>query len=329
MTLLKIKRTLQPLIVGEKIIFGFGQDGIERSIEKNEQNIDILKVLNGEKKRDQLSISTEEFNNKVKVLKDLGLLTINEYDKQYKYSRNINFFEWMDISNNTDPSIYQRKLNKGHVLIVGLGGIGANVCEILARLGIQTFTIIDNDQIDETNLTRQGTYFEEDIGKNKVDIVEKYIKKIDSKIIVNKLNKYLATKNDLKNIFQKYDFDISICCADTPKYKIDVWFDDLSIEFNKPFISGSYASTVINTFCMNPNFTITSSELYGEQGAPREQLLENTTFSTSVIAPVTYMAAGLISYQAFSVITQLNYKPEAIQIDLFNWNVYKYDLKKK
>ena len=130
MTLLKIKRTLQPLIVGEKIIFGFGQDGIERSIEKNEQNIDILKVLNGEKKRDQLSISTEEFNNKVKVLKDLGLLTINEYDKQYKYSRNINFFEWMDISYNTDPSIYQRKLNKGHVLIVGLGGIGANVCEI-------------------------------------------------------------------------------------------------------------------------------------------------------------------------------------------------------
>jgi len=329
MTLLKIKKTLQPLIVEEKIIFGFGQDGIERSIEKSELNIDILKVLNGEKEREQLTINTEEFNNKVKVLKDLGLLTINDYDKQHKFSRNINFFEWMDISNNTDPSIYQRKLNNAHVLIVGLGGIGANVCEILARLGIQTFTIIDNDQIDETNLTRQGTYFKEDIGKNKVDIVEKYIKKIDSTINVNKINKYLATKYDLQEIYKKYNFDISICCADTPKHEIDVWFDDLSIAFNKPFISGSYASTVINTFCMYPNLTITSSELYGEQGAPREQLLENNTFPTSVIAPVTYMAAGLISYQAFSVITQLNYKPEAIQIDLFNWDVYKYDLKKK
>ncbi|MDM5249287.1 MULTISPECIES: ThiF family adenylyltransferase [unclassified Lysinibacillus] len=329
MTELKIKKTLQPLIVGEKIVFGLGQDGIERSIEKSEMNIDIIKVLNGEKERSELKISEEKFNNKINVLKNLGLLTTNEYDKKYKYSRNINFFEWMDISNNINPSIYQQKLNEAHVLIVGLGGIGSNVCEILTRLGIKTFTIIDNDVIDESNLTRQGTYFKEDLGKNKADIVDKYIKKIDPNVNVNKINKYISTKDDLKDIFKEYNFDISICCADTPKYKIDVWFDELSIEFNKPFISGSYASTVINTFCMNPNITITSSELYGEQGASREQLLENISFPTSVIAPITYMAAGLISYQAQSVITQLNYKPEAIQIDLFDWNIYKYDLSKK
>ncbi|MDD1505950.1 hypothetical protein PVA17_24885, partial [Lysinibacillus sp. CNPSo 3705] len=140
---------------------------------------------------------------------------------------------------------------------------------------------------------------------------------------------YISTKDDLKDIFKEYNFDLSICCADTPKYTIDAWFDELSIEFNKPFIAGSYASTVINTFCMNPNLTITSSELYGEHGASREQLLDNISFPTSVIAPITYMAAGLISYQAYSVITQLNYKPEAIQIDLFNWTVNKYDLRKK
>jgi len=287
MTELKIKKTLQPLIVGEKIVFGLGQDGIERSIEKSKMNIDILKVLNGEKERSELKISEEKFNNKINVLKNLGLLTTNEYNKKYKYSRNINFFEWMDVSNNANPSIYQQKLNEAHVLIVGLGGIGSNVCEILTRLGIKTFTIIDNDVIDESNLTRQGTYFKEDLGKNKADIVDKYIKKLDPNVNVNKINKYIA------------------------------------------FISGSYASTVINTFCMNPNITITSSELYGEQGASREQLLENISFPTSVIAPITYMAAGLISYQAQSVITQLNYKPEAIQIDLFDWNIYKYDLSKK
>lgn len=328
-TMIKLKKTLQPVVRGDKIVFGLEQEGLERVLENTEDNIKLLKYMNGEIEESALNLNKEELEEKINSLKYQGLLTINHYGKKGRYSRNINFFEWIDTSDNINPNVYQEKIVSSHILIVGLGGIGANVCEILVRMGVGTLTIVDNDTVDESNITRQGTYFESDIGKYKAEVVESYLKRINKNVSINMINKYISTKEDLKNLFEGYSFDLSICCADTPKYIIDTWFDELSIEFNRPFVSGSYASTVINTFCMHPEKTITSSELYGGHGATREQLLTNLSVPTSVIAPVTFLAAGLISYQTQCVITGLNYKPEAVQIDVFNWGAYKYDLSKK
>lgn len=64
--------------------------------------------------------------NTVKKWAKKGLLTNNQYNDD-KYSRNINFFEWIDISENTDPVKYQQQLSQKEVLIVGMGGIGGNI----------------------------------------------------------------------------------------------------------------------------------------------------------------------------------------------------------
>lgn len=50
----------------------------------------------------------------------------------------------------------------------------------------------------------------------------------DSDVIA--LNKKIDSKQDLKDIFSDYNFDIAICCADTPVVEIDYWFDDLFID---------------------------------------------------------------------------------------------------
>jgi len=49
----------------------------------------------------------------------------------------------------------QKQLHLAHIAIVGLGGLGGGVTELLARIGIGNLTLIDGDSFDESNLNRQ------------------------------------------------------------------------------------------------------------------------------------------------------------------------------
>ena len=48
----------------------------------------------------------------------------------------------------------QRELQKCHVGIIGLGGVGSLVAEYLARIGVGRFTLVDDDRVEPSNLSR-------------------------------------------------------------------------------------------------------------------------------------------------------------------------------
>lgn len=58
-------------------------------------------------------------------------------------------------------------LKKAHVLVAGLGGVGAYAAEQLCRAGIGEMTIIDGDCVDVTNKNRQLPALDSNIGKSK------------------------------------------------------------------------------------------------------------------------------------------------------------------
>lgn len=319
---MRIKRTLQPYVLNDKIKFGFGNISLERDIESTSNNIELIKKLDNDL---DMSTLTEEERKLVGTMLDQGLLTVNTYDDS-KFSRNINFYEWVDMSSNLNPEIYQQKLSQSTVLIVGVGGIGSTVVEILARLGIGTFVIVDFDVVEESNLTRQSGFTKNDVGKSKVEVIKNHIMNIaDSDVIA--LNKKIDSKQDLKDIFSDYNFDIAICCADTPVVEIDYWFDDLSHEYNVPIIVGSYASTVVNYLHIVPNKTISLREFYAKFMITDDHILESS-IPYSVVSPVSYMAAAIISYKVLDSLTGLLNISDYIQIDLLGWGIYKHDIKK-
>ena len=47
------------------------------------------------------------------------------------------------------------KLRRSHVLVLGVGGVGAYTAEMLVRAGVGELTIVDGDVVEETNLNRQ------------------------------------------------------------------------------------------------------------------------------------------------------------------------------
>lgn len=77
------------------------------------------------------------------------------------------------------------------VLVVGVGGVGSYTVESLIRCGIGSITIIDNDNIDITNLNRQLMTTQNNIGDSKVDVLKNRILSINPNCNVNAINIFL------------------------------------------------------------------------------------------------------------------------------------------
>ncbi|MBQ5858751.1 MAG: ThiF family adenylyltransferase, partial [Peptococcaceae bacterium] len=59
------------------------------------------------------------------------------------------------------------KLQNAHVFIAGIGGVGSFTAEALARAGVGTLTLLDNDTVDITNLNRQIHATQKTVGRPK------------------------------------------------------------------------------------------------------------------------------------------------------------------
>ena len=77
------------------------------------------------------------------------------------------------------------KLSKCHVAVFGVGGVGGYVVEALARSGVGSFTLVDNDVVSITNFNRQIIATTDTIGRLKVDVMEERILSINPSAVVN------------------------------------------------------------------------------------------------------------------------------------------------
>lgn len=102
-----------------------------------------------------------------------------------RYARNLN-------SITQDENLVLRQSKVG---VVGCGGLGGYIIEMLGRLGVGTITVIDGDVFDETNLNRQILSDEETVGKSKAITAVKRMSLVNSSIKVIPINKYIDESN--------------------------------------------------------------------------------------------------------------------------------------
>lgn len=105
----------------------------------------------------------------------------------------------------------QEKLLAAHALVVGCGGLGAAALPYLAAAGIGRLTIADADTIDETNLQRQITFTEADIGKNKALVMQGRLKQINSQTHITAIAEFL---DEAKLVELANAADIILDCSD-------------------------------------------------------------------------------------------------------------------
>ncbi len=101
--------------------------------------------------------------------------------------------EILALNNNIIPERYHRnlgvvspyeqvKLLQSKIAIIGLGGLGGTVLELLARMGIGELIIVDKDVMGDDNLNRQILSTEINLGQSKTEVAVKRVKEINSSI---------------------------------------------------------------------------------------------------------------------------------------------------
>ena len=110
------------------------------------------------------------------------------------------------------------KLKNSHILVVGVGGVGGYVCEVLARGGVGKISIVDFDIVSETNVNRQIIALTSTIGRPKVEVMKERIFEINPSCCVAAFNLKLDALT-IKTIF-KTNFDFVIDAVDDINAKL-------------------------------------------------------------------------------------------------------------
>ena len=128
----------------------------------------------------------------------------------------------------------QLQLKNSSVICIGAGGLGSSVLLYLAASGIGRIGIVDNDQVEKSNLQRQIIHETNTVGNLKINSAQERIKRFNPNIEVTTFNKRINAENVIEII---KDFDIICDCSDNfgTRYLIN----DACLILNKALVFGS------------------------------------------------------------------------------------------
>ena len=126
-----------------------------------------------------------------------------------------------DWQQRTELLLGEEKMNRirnSHVLVVGLGGVGAYAAEMICRAGVGRMTIVDADTVQPTNINRQLPAVHSTLGLTKAEVLAARYKDINPDIELAVLPVYLKDENipDLLDA-AKYDFIVDAIDTISPK----------------------------------------------------------------------------------------------------------------
>ena len=130
--------------------------------------------------------------------------------------------------------IGQNKLLKSSVLIVGAGGLGSPIAIYLAALGIGKIGIIDKDNVEISNLSRQIIFETKDVNKKKSYAAINKLKKINPDIQLVSFNKNLTIIN-INQIAKKFDLIVD----GSDNFRTRFLVNDYCLKNKKILVSGA------------------------------------------------------------------------------------------
>ena len=128
----------------------------------------------------------------------------------------------------------QKLLKAAKVLIVGAGGLGTPLVQYLAAAGVGTLGIIDNDEVEESNLQRQVMHGTRDIGRPKVASAKDSVKQINPLVKVITYNTRLTAEN-AEEIISQYD----VVADASDNYPTRYLVNDTCVLLGKPDVFGA------------------------------------------------------------------------------------------
>lgn len=106
------------------------------------------------------------------------------------------------------------RLQQAHVLVVGLGGVGAYAAEMICRAGVGRMTIVDADTVQPTNINRQLPALHSTMGREKAEVLAARFKDVNPDIQLTVLPVFLKDDN-IPELLDAARYDFIVDAIDT------------------------------------------------------------------------------------------------------------------
>ena len=114
-----------------------------------------------------------------------------------------------------------KRLRHAHVLVVGLGGVGAYAAEMICRAGVGRMTIVDADIVQPSNINRQLSALYSTMGRPKAEILAERFRDINPDLELTVLVEYLKDER-IPELLDSAKFDFVVDAIDTVTGKIQL-----------------------------------------------------------------------------------------------------------
>tara|TARA_Y100000590_G_scaffold223747_1_gene253111 strand:- start:2098 stop:2847 length:750 start_codon:yes stop_codon:yes gene_type:complete len=220
--------------------------------------------------------------------------------------------------------IGQKKIKKSKILIVGMGGLGCPVADLLTRAGVGVIGLMDYDKVDLSNIHRQTLYSSQDIGKYKVNIAKKKLNLINKEVKINIYNKK-ADETILKKIINKYE----IIVDGSDNFKTKFLLNKISIKYKKKLIVGAISKFEGHVFTFNFNLKKSSCLKCFYQSDPIDEILNCET--EGIFGSTANIVGSIQANEVLKAILNIgnNLKSNILILDLLNLNFRKVLYKKR
>ena len=218
----------------------------------------------------------------------------------------------------------QKKIYNSKVLVVGCGGLGSPVIDLLSRAGIGEIGMMDHDKVSISNIHRQVMFTSDDVGKYKVSILKKKISKINKNVKV-KIYRDKAEDKNLGKILKLYD----VIVDGTDNFKAKFLLNKFSLKYKKKLIIGAISKFEGHIFTFDFNLKKSPCLKCFYQGEPSEGVLDCET--DGILGSTAVVTGSLQANEVLKAILNVgkNLNSHILIIDLLNLKFRKVLFRKR
>ena len=193
------------------------------------------------------------------------------------------------------------RLSRSHVLVVGLGGVGAYAAEQICRAGVGKMTIVDADTVNESNINRQLPALHSTLGMPKAEVVAKRLLDINPQLQLTVLNEFLRDERT-EEVLLSAPFDYVVDAIDSFSPKVFLMHQaDLSKTLNCALAKA--VRKRLRAMGVNKGIPVVFSTEFADPNAVIE--VENEQCKRTTTGTVSYMPATFGCFLASHVIRNL------------------------
>lgn len=216
----------------------------------------------------------------------------------------------------------QRAMGNATALVVGVGGLGSWVAELLARAGVGRLRLVDDDRVELTNIHRQALYDEADAeaATPKVLAAAERIARINAGVIVETAR----TRLDRTNI-STLAADVDLILDGTDSFATRFLINDFAVKHARPWVFAGVVGAEAQTMTIVPPRTAC---LRCVLEGPPPPCSDPACRSVGVLGPAVAAVAAIEAAEAMKILSGRGEQasPYLLKLDLWGNTVQRIDV---